>query len=91
MSNTRTIRVADDYELDARRDDHERDGYRVVEETPAKVVLEKRDHGSLAWHLFVFIATFWWTAGVGNLFYALYRRYESLDRVEVRVVAERDP
>lgn len=88
--SARTIRVPDDHALDARRDELERDGYRVVDETPASVTLARRDHGSLAWHLFMFIATFWWTAGLGNLLYALYRRYDSLDRVEVRVVAERD-
>jgi len=90
MPNSRTIRVADPTELDARRDELERAGYHVVDATPATVTLIKRDHGPLVWHLFVFIATFWWTAGVGNLAYALYRRYASLDRVTIRIIAPRD-
>lgn len=90
MTNTRTIRVPDDHALDTHRDRLERDGYSVVDETPASVTLHTRDHGSLAWHLFVFVATFWWTVGFGNLLYALYRRAKSYDRVRVRVVAERD-
>jgi len=90
MSETRTVRVSDPTELDARRDDLERAGYHVVNTTPATVTLTKRDHGSSAWHLFVFVATFWWSIGFGNLAYALYRRYVSFDRVTIRIIAPRD-
>jgi len=90
MTNSRTIRVSNEPDLDARRDELERAGYHVVNATPGTVTLTKRDHGSLAWHLFVFVATFWWTVGIGNLLYALYRRYTSFDRVTIRMIAPRD-
>ena len=42
----------------------------LVEETPEYFLL-KRNTASLGGHVLVFILTFWWTFGIGNLVYWL--------------------
>jgi hypothetical protein len=49
------------------------DGWRVVERREHTTLLEKRSFGSLKMHAVVFALTVWWTAGIGNAVYALYR------------------
>lgn len=42
----------------------------LAEETPEYFLL-KRNTASLGGHVLVFILTFWWTLGIGNLVYWL--------------------
>lgn len=42
----------------------------LVEETPEYFLL-RRNTASLGGHVLVFILTFWWTLGIGNLVYWL--------------------
>ena len=70
MALTQRIRrVSNQKELDAIVDDFVTSGYSVVarSETNARVVKKaKKDK-----HLLVFLLTVWFTAGIGNLIYAL--------------------
>lgn len=51
-------------------------------------ILRKPNFGSRIGHLLVFFTTVWFTAGLGNVLYALYRyRYAT----EYRVISARDP
>ena len=55
-------------------------GWRIREETPDRVTLFKPDYGSLLGHGVVFVLTFWWTMGLGNLAYAAWNYVEDSER-----------
>lgn len=52
------------------------DGWKVVEQREHTTLLEKRSFGSLKMHAVVFLLTVWWTAGIGNVVYAMYKSEE---------------
>lgn len=84
MTPTRRTRTAADAQhYEAIRDEYARDGYAVVSEGEATVTLRYRDHGGVLAHLGIFLFFGWWTVGLANLGYALWRRYASTDVVEV--------
>ena len=45
-------------------------GWDIKEETP-EFFLIKRNEATLGGHVLVFLLTFWWTFGIGNLLYWL--------------------
>lgn len=51
----------------------EYDGWEVVERKEYTVLLERQSFGSMKAHMVLLILTAWWTFGVGNLLYALYK------------------
>ena len=55
-------------------------GWRIREETPDRVELFKPDYGSLLGHVVVFVLTFRWTLGLGNLAYAAWHYVEGSNR-----------
>jgi len=85
MPTARTRTVDTDRERELVIEEHTMRGYRVVEEGAGSTVLRRRDHGSLGAHLLLFIVVGWWTLGLANLVYALYRRITSAEGVVVRV------
>jgi ribosomal protein S27AE len=48
-------------------------GWRIESETPERVVLIKRNYGSLGVHLILAILTGWWSFGVINIVYGAYK------------------
>ena len=54
--------------LQAKIEEAELDGWKVVEQKEHVAVMKKRSFGSLKWHLPLLL-----TFGVGNILYALYR------------------
>lgn len=80
------IRKADsEREMDKVVDDFVTQGYEVQERGERSTLLRQKSWGSGGWHVIVFIATVWWTLGIGNLVYALIARYATADQVMVRV------
>lgn len=67
-------------------------GWRVIDETPHRVVLKRPSFGSRIGHILIGATTVWWTFGLGNICYALY---EYLQHSEFKVVyseiADEDP
>ena len=49
--------------------------YEIKEETTEYVLMEKRA-STLGGHIVVFLLTFWWTLGIGNLLYWLFVKKE---------------
>lgn len=82
---TRTRTVADRAEYERVVDEYLRDGYTALDHTDGRATLRKRDHGSLLTHLAVFFTVGFWTLGLANLLYALYRRWNASDTVCVEV------
>lgn len=59
--------------LEAKIEKAEYDGWAVSERKKHTVLLEKQSFGSLTAHAVIAILTAWWTFGIGNLLYALYK------------------
>lgn len=64
-------------------DDFITQGYEVESRGEENARLKKKDYGSLLGHIVVFVLTFW-TFGLGNLIYALYKNKKA-DEVVVRI------
>lgn len=58
-------------------------GWKVDESSPDRVVMVNRDIGGLGAHTIVFIF-FFWTAGLGNLLYGLYRYFGCAEKKVLR-------
>ena len=55
-------------------------GWRIESEGPHRVVLVKREFGSVGVHLIIALLTFWWTMGVGNIAYAAFKYFNDTRR-----------
>ncbi|MFC7081205.1 zinc ribbon domain-containing protein [Halorussus caseinilyticus] len=65
-------------------DDAIADGWRIESETPERVVLVKRNVGSLGVHLILALLTGWWSFGLVNLVYGGYKYLNDSQRRVVR-------
>lgn len=82
---TRTRTCQSDAERQRVVDEFQLRGYRVVSDLPDTTILRQRDHGGAIAHVLLFLFVGWWTLGLANLVYALYRRAASKTVVEVTV------
>jgi len=48
-------------------------GYKIEDESTERVVLVKRNYGSLGVHVIIAVLTAWWSFGVVNAVYAAYK------------------
>lgn len=60
------------------------EGWEVESDRGDSVVLVDRGYGSAGGHLAVFLLTAWFTAGIGNLVYAIYKHQSAPDKVVLR-------
>jgi len=67
-------------------DEYEQQGYDITDLGDATTTLRYRDHGGVVAHLLLFLFVGWWTLGLANLAYALWRRHATKDVVEVERV-----
>jgi hypothetical protein len=58
---------------EAKIEEMEYAGWKVIEQNEHTILLEKRPFGSLKMHAVVFVLTGWWTLGIGNVIYAMYK------------------
>jgi len=65
-------------------DDAIAEGWRIESETPERVVLVKRNVGSLGVHLIVALLTGWWSFGLVNLVYGAYKYLNDSQRRVLR-------
>ncbi len=80
MAAPRIRRVKDRRDMEVTRDDFITQGYEVRSEGEETILLRKSTWGGSGTHVLIFLLTAWWTAGVGNLVYALYA-HNSADQV----------
>ena len=64
------------------------DGWRLVAIDGDRAVLKKPNYGSVLGHVLVAVVTVWFTAGIGNLAYAVYRY---LNNTNYRIVSVEEP
>lgn len=55
-------------------------GWRIESEGPGRVVLVKREFGSVGAHLLIALLTIWWTMGLGNVLYGAYKYFNDTRR-----------
>jgi len=81
---TRIRRVDDRKEMESRVEDFLTRGYKVKDRGETSTRLKKKNWGSGGGHIAVAALTIWWTFGVGNVAYALYK-YFTAEEVHVKV------
>lgn len=76
MALDRIRRVSSVREMESVTDDFVTTGYEVI--SRGETTVRMRQHGgwgSLGGHLIIALVSVWWSFGIGNLIYALYKRY----------------
>jgi hypothetical protein len=59
-------------------------GYKIKQEGQESTMLKKKNWGSGGMHVVVAVLTIWWTLGLGNVVYALYK-YLTAEEVQIKV------
>ncbi|MGP4060985.1 hypothetical protein [Halobacillus sp. H74] len=88
MAMDRIRRVYTVKEMEAVTDDYVTMGYEVLSRGESSISL--RQHGgwgSIGIHIVIAVLTLWWTFGIGNLIYALVKRYSG-EKVMVKLTEE---
>jgi|GEM_PF-622107 len=65
------------------------DGWQIDQETPDRVVLVRRNYGSVGVHVLLALFTAWWSFAAFNLLYAGYCYLEESERRVLREPSER--
>ena len=58
-------------------------GWRIEDETPDRITLVRREFGDLGVHVIIAVLTLWWTMGLGNVLYAVYKYFTESQRTIV--------
>ncbi|MDL0120922.1 hypothetical protein PNQ29_14440 [Halobacterium salinarum] len=80
----RIRRVDDKREMERVIDDFITQGYKVKNQGERSTLMKKKTWGSGGTHLIIAILTIWWTLGIGNLAYAIYK-YFTAEEVQIKV------
>jgi hypothetical protein len=59
-------------------------GYKVKQEGQKSTMVKKKSWGSGAGHLVIAALTIWWTVGLGNVAYAIYKNLTA-EEVQIKV------
>lgn len=86
---SRVRRVEDRRELERVVDEFITRGYTVKSDGETSVRLKEQDWGDGGTHLLLAVLTGWWTFGLSNALYAIYKRVTA-DEVLVKVHGEPD-
>lgn len=84
---SRVRRVEDRTELDESVDEFITRGYRVKSEGETSALLKERDWGDSGTHLILAVLTGWWTFGLSNALYAIYK-YATAEEVVIKLEEE---
>lgn len=84
---SRVKRVADRTELDRSVDEFVTRGYRITDRGRASARLKKNDRGAAGVHLLIAVLTVWWTLGLANTLYAIYR-WVTAEEIVIRIEDE---
>jgi hypothetical protein len=80
----RIRRVDDTREMERVVEDFLTRGYKVKSDGQNSTLLKKKTWGSGSGHLVVAALTIWWTLGIGNVAYAIYKNLTA-EEVQVKV------
>jgi hypothetical protein len=80
----RVRRVDDQKEMEQVTEDFLTRGYKIKNEGQNSTMLKKKTWGSGSGHLVVAVLTIWWTIGIGNVIYAVYKNLTA-EEVQIKV------
>ena len=81
-----SIHRVDEDKLQREKEDMVAEGWKPISESDRTVVLHKDGGvGSAGTHLIVAILTVWWTFGLGNLLYLIYKKYGCIEELRLKV------
>lgn len=83
----RIRRVDDSREMEKVVDDFMTQGYEVKDQGERSTMMKKHTWGSGSGHLVAAVLTVWWTLGIGNVAYAIYKHYTA-EEVQIKVEDE---
>lgn len=84
---SRVRRVEDRQEMERSIDEFITRGYKVKSDGATSTRLKKREWGDAGIHLIIAVLSGWWTFGLSNALYAIFR-YVNADEVIIKVDAE---
>lgn len=87
MSTPRIRNCANVHEFERVIDELHVQGYEALDRGADTAMLRRKTWGSFGGHVLLFLFTFWWTLGIGNLLFALIARY-SAEKVFVRCLPQ---
>lgn len=59
-------------------------GYKVKNRGERSMMMKKKTWGSATGHIVVGVLTIWWTLGLGNVVYAIYKRLTA-EEVQIKI------
>jgi len=80
----RVRRVDDKREMEQVTEDFLTRGYKVKSEAQRSTMLKKHTWGSGTGHIVVAVLTIWWTLGIGNAVYAIYKN-RTAEEVQIKI------
>ena len=84
---SRVRRVEDRSEMDREIDEYVTRGYRIMSQGETSARLKERDWGDGGAHLIIAALSAWWTFGLSNALYAIYK-YVTAEEVLITVEAD---
>lgn len=79
----RVRRVKNQQDLDNQLDEYLTLDYKIIKRRENQILLKKKDWGDGAIHLIIFVILGWWTLGISNLAYAVYK-YQTAERILIK-------
>lgn len=80
----RVRRVEDKREMEKVIDDFVTQGYNIKNQGERSTLMKKKTWGTGGMHVVVALLTIWWTFGIGNATYAIYK-YMTAEEVQIKV------
>jgi hypothetical protein len=84
---SRVRRVDDQKELERSVDEFMIRGYQIKSEGETSTRMKKKDWGDPGVHLIIAVLTIWWTFGLANVLYAIYKGVNA-EEVIIRIEDE---
>ena len=84
-TNARVRRVESEDALHEKIDDYQFRGFSVEERSDNQARLKNTSYGTVGMHVVWFILTFWFTAGLGNVAYAVYAYTQNSKEILLKV------
>lgn len=80
----RIRRVDDQREMEKTVDDFKTQGHKIKSEGERSTMMKKQTWGTGSGHLVTAALTIWWTFGIGNVVYAIYKN-RTADEVQIKI------
>jgi hypothetical protein len=80
----RVRRVDNQKEMERTIEDFLTRGYKVKEKGKQSTMLKKKTWGSGGMHIVIAVLTVWWSIGLGNVAYAIYK-YLTAEEVQIKI------